>query len=447
MIMKNLYKLLFCLLFLTCSSGNDNDENQIIDTTVSISANLSSLSFENTMVSQASVPKLIIISAENATSEITITAPDGYEVSINNSFSSSISFQPEISNEVYVRFAPSEPVNYYSTLQISSEELDNVINVNLFGIGSPLKFTYQAFENQPLGFGGGFNQSAVQIFDLHNDLSDISEIKMFLQIDCPSSGCDDWDRFANIKVKDQSTGNWYEIGRYITPYWVGTEQLDRGLEFDVTDFKSFLTGTTELMIYIENWTAKADIVSVEFDYVSGIPDYAYYVVSEVFNLHSNSISGIPYGVDHNIDLDKSIQMPSNSESSHLRTIISGWGHATPYDADGRPCAEWCFRTHDIKINGASTFEHYMGPIGCWSNPINNQSPGNWQPDRAGWCPGMVVPVRTNNLDLNLNSTTFSFEYDLEDWASDGNGGNAFYAISTYLVLKSNSEIVSAVVQD
>jgi hypothetical protein len=60
---------------------------------------------------------------------------------------------------------------------------------------------------------------------------------------------------------------------------------------------------------------------------------------------------------------------------------------------------------------------------------------------------MVVPVRTNNLDLNLNSTTFSFEYDLEDWTSDGNGGNAFYAISTYLVLKSNSEIVPAIVQN
>ena len=34
----------------------------------------------------------------------------------------------------------------------------------------------------------------------------------------------------------------------------------------------------------------------------------------------------------------------------------------------------------------------MGPIGCGSNPISNQG-GNWAPDRAGWCPGMVVPVR------------------------------------------------------
>ena len=56
----------------------------------------------------------------------------------------------------------------------------------------------------------------------------------------------------------------------------------------------------------------------------------------------------------------------------IRTIISGWGHATPADSDGRRCAEWCFRTHNIKIDDVNTFSHYMGPIGCSQNPINNQ---------------------------------------------------------------------------
>ena len=270
---------------------------------------------------------------------------------------------------------------------------------------------------------------------------------MYLQIDCPSTGCDDWDRFANVKVKDQATGNWYEIARYITPYWVGTQQLQRGLEFDVTDFKSFLKDNVELRIYIENWTTKADIVSIDFDYIVGTPDYENYEVAEVLSLHSNSISGVPYGVTHNLDLEKSIQIPSDSENIQFRTIISGWGHATPYDADGRPCAEWCFRTHDIKINGSNTFQHNLGPIGCSANPINNQNPGNWQPDRAGWCPGMAVPVRMNSLDTSYSGSTISFEYDFEDWISDGNGGNAFYAISTYVIVKSNSEITAPIVTD
>ena len=447
MTMKNLFKLLICTILLTCGS-DDESENNVINLPASISANVSSLSFENTMVNQISESQVIIIDAENTSSEVNISAPEGYEVSSDNSsFSQSFSFVPEISNEVYIRFTPAEAINYYSTLVISSNDISNNININLFGLGTPLIHNYQAFQNQALGYGGGFSQSASQMFSLHDDLSEIQQIKMYLQIDCPSTGCDDWDRFANVKVKDQATGNWYEIARYITPYWVGTQQLQRGLEFDVTDFKSFLKDNVELRIYIENWTTKADIVSIDFDYIVGTPDYENYEVAEVLSLHSNSISGVPYGVTHNLDLEKSIQIPSDSENIQFRTIISGWGHATPYDADGRPCAEWCFRTHDIKINGSNTFQHNLGPIGCSANPINNQNPGNWQPDRAGWCPGMAVPVRMNSLDTSYSGSTISFEYDFEDWTSDGNGGNAFYAISTYIIVKSNSEITAPVVTD
>ncbi len=446
--MKNLLRLIFFMLLTACSSDENSGNNEVINFPAIISANVNSLSFENTMVSQISESQVIIINTENTSSEINIVSPNGYEISRdNNSFLDNISFIPEISNEIYIRFKPTEAVNYNSTLVISSEDINNNININLFGLGTPLIHNYQTFQNQALGYGGGFSQSAIQTFYLHDDLSEIEQIKMYLQIDCPSTGCDDWDRFANVKVKDQSNGNWYEIARYITPYWVGTQQLDRGLEFDVTDFKSFLKDNVELRIYIENWTSKADIVSIDFDFIAGTPDYEYYAVSEVLNLHSNSIAGVPYGVSHNIDLEKSIQIPSNSENIEFRTIISGWGHATPYDADGRPCAEWCYRTHDIKINGSNTFQHDMGPIGCSANPINNQNPGNWQPNRAGWCPGMAVPVRVNTLEANFSGANISFEYDFEDWVSDGNGGNAFYAISTYIVIKSNSEISPAVVVD
>ena len=447
MTMKNLFKLLICIILMTCGSDDDS-ENNVINLPTSISTNVSSLSFENTMVSQISESQVIILSTENSSSEINIVSPDGYEVSLDNStFSETLNFMPDISNEIYIRFIPSEAINYYSTLVISSTDISNNININLFGIGTPMIHNYQAFQNQALGFGGGFNQSASQVFNLHNELSDIQQIKMYLQIDCPSTGCDDWDRFANVKVKDQITGKWYEIARYITPYWVGTQQLVRGLEFDVTDFKSLLKDSVELRIYIENWTAKADIVSIDFDYIVGTPDYENYAIAEVLDLHSNSISGVPYGVSHNLDLEKSIQIPNNSENIEFRTIISGWGHATPYDADGRPCAEWCFRTHDIKINGSNTYQHNLGPIGCSANPLNNQNPGNWQPDRAGWCPGMEVPVRMNNLDTSYNGSTISFEYDFENWTSDGNGGNAFYAISTYIIVKSNSEINEPIVTD
>jgi len=393
----------------------------------------------------------IQVKGENLVGGILINSSTNFQISLDGSnFSNNLSINEVAANAgnstVYVRFAPSDIGLTSGSLTLSNANISNT-SISLNGNGIPIMHNYVTFNQEPLGFGGGFNQSASQMFNLHTDLTNIAQIKMYLQIDCPTTGCDDWDRFANIKVKDESTGNWFEIGRYITPYWVGTGLLNRGLEFDVTDFKSLLTGATEIRIYIENWTAKADLVTIDFDYIEGTPDYPFYAVSEVMGYHDNSIAGVPYGVDHAFDLDKQIAVPANAEETHLRTLISGWGHATPNDPDGRPCAEWCYRTHSVKINGSNMFSHDLGPIGCASNPINNQSPGNWTPDRAGWCPGMIVPTRVDNLGSLVSGNTFTFEYDYEDWINNEANGGSFYATSTYIVVKSNSVITPPTVLD
>jgi hypothetical protein len=415
-----------------------------------IQLNASSFNFGNVNVNQDSNAEVLEVTGANLTSGINILASDQFLVSLDNiSFSSNVTILPanaNSNNTIYIIFSPNSVESVSGELSFESEGLSN-ISLILTGNGVPVVHNYQTFDMQPTGFGGGLNQAATSVFTLHSDISNISQIKMYLQINCSTNGCDDWDRFANVKVKDPSTNEWYELGRYITPYWVGTEMLDRGFEFDVTDFKSLLHGSVELRVYVENWTTKADLISVDFDFIEGTPDYPYYSVSEVLDFHENSISGIPYGVSHDLDLDKQITLPSNAESAHLRTIISGWGHASPLDTGGRPCAEWCFRTHDVLINGATTFSHYMGPLVCSQNPLNNQSPGNWTPDRAGWCPGMVVPVRIDSFSTSFAGASFSFEYDLEDWTNDGLNGDAYYATSTYIVVKSNTMIAPPVVLD
>ncbi|WP_198520115.1 peptide-N-glycosidase F-related protein [Lacinutrix sp. Bg11-31] len=406
--------------------------------------------FGDVMVSENSETQNITINGDHLVSNIMITASTDFNVSLDNiTFTSSVQIPAASANNdatVYVRFSPITLGAATGTLTLANADTTDTV-IALEGNGAPVRHNYVAFNEQALGYGGGFNQSEAQTFTLHSDLTNIAQIKMYVQIDCPSSGCDDWDRFANIKVKDQITGDWYEIGRYITPYWTGTQQLDRGLEFDVTDFKSLLTGATELRIYIENWTSKADLITVDFDYIEGTPDYPYYAVSEVLGYHVNSIDGVPYGVAHSFDLDKQVVIPANAESTHLRTVISGWGHATPNDAGGRPCAEWCYRTHDIKIDGSNTFSHYLGPLGCAANPVNNQNPGNWTQDRAGWCPGMAVPTRIDDLGASMGGSIFTFEYDFEDWVNDGANGSAYYATSTYVVVKSNSVITAPVIID
>lgn len=270
---------------------------------------------------------------------------------------------------------------------------------------------------------------------------------MYLQDHCENKDCDEWDRYANIYVKDKSSDTWYEIGRFITPYWVGTQKLERGIEFDVTDFKSLLNDETELKIYTETWNAKGRKYSVDFDFIYGETAYPYSAVTPILQHNKSSIDGVPYGTDHEFDLTKNIRLPENTEQSYIRTIISGWGHATPNDSGGRGCAEWCFRTHHIAIDGLNTFEHYLGPIGCANNPINNQNPGNWKGERAGWCPGMAVPVRIDLLKGDLKNKSFAFEYKLENWINNGNNGNAFYAISNFVVVNSKTPIEKPIITE
>ena len=311
---------------------------------------------------------------------------------------------------------------------------------------SSAKYNYLTFSNEKLDSSDGYDtQTSIKSFRLNDDVSKIKTIKMFVKLRCPERGCALQDRVAQVSIKDSKTGIWYELGRYITPDWyeirkyitpdeVGDEKLKRGFEFDVTDFKSLLKGTVELKAYVG--TVRDEfLVSVDFDYIVGTPDYTNYNIGSVTELKL-----LPYGkIDSDPNLNKSITIPANAESVHLRTIITGGGNARPADPGGGGCAELCFRTHTIKINDKNTFEHYMGPLGCSYNQSN----------RAGWCPGMEVPTRIDKLNTEFAGRTISFEYDFQDWIRtiQSGGNNATYYISTYIIVKSNSAIDSPTITD
>ena len=451
--------VILAFVFVYCSKdGGDSGGENI--SSKSIIVNPSSIDFSDTMITKNSAAQTVNVNPNNLDSDITITITGDFEISSDNiNFSNSLSISGSSSSNIFVRFSPSELGNLNGNILFQSPGAGNA-NVILGGKGTRLRYNYRTFSNQRIAWGGGHGQSSVQSFDLHNDVSDIETIKMYLRLDCPSGGCDRWDRYANIMVKDKTTNEWFEIGRHITPYGVDNNVLTRGLEFDVTDFKSLLEGNVELRIFVETWVSSGWIVSLEFDYTPGTPDYKYYKVSRIIQYNGNSLGGVPYGglngnteIDlEKFDLIKSLQFGDNIESAHIRTIVTGWGHATPADSDGRACAEWCFRTHKIKIDNSNLFSHYMGPIGCSQNPIDNQG-GNWALDRAGWCPGMTVPVRIDKFDNDVSNKTMNYEYDFENWTNDFvgtpgyNNKNAFYAISSFLILKSNSEIERAIISD
>ena len=458
-IIHPLILVILAFVFVYCSKDGGDSGDQNIPSK-SIIVNPSSIDFSDTMITKNSAAQTVNVNPNNLDSNITITVTGDFEISSDNiNFSNSLSIGGSSSSNIFVRFSPSELGNLNGNILFQSSGAGNA-NVILGGQGTRLRYNYRTFSNQRIAWGGGHGQSSVQSFDLHNDVSDIEMIKMYLRLDCPSGGCDPWDRYANIMVKDKITNEWFEIGRHITPYGVDNNALTRGLEFDVTDFKGLLEGNVELRIFVETWVSSGWIVSLEFDYTPGTPDYKYYKVSKIIQHNGNSLGGVPYGglngnteIDlEKFDLIKSLQFGGNIESAHIRTIVTGWGHATPADSDGRACAEWCFRTHKIKIDNSNLFSHYMGPIGCSQNPINNQG-GNWAPDRAGWCPGMTVPVRIDKFGTDVSNKTMNYEYDFENWTNDFvgtpgyNNKNAFYAISSFLILKSNSEIERAIISD
>ena len=448
------------LFFISCSGGDDSSGDEIITQIPSIIVDKTSLNFDDTMVSKSSSSSSILVESKNVNSSVEISVTDGFQISSDNlNFGNSLTIDANQTKTVHVRFSPSKIQTYSGTIDIKNAEA-NDIKISLSGDGVRLKYNYKAFSKTRLAWGSGFSQSASQSFDLHNNNDNIEGIKMYIRLECPSGGCDPWDRFANILVKNSSTNQWYEMARHITPYGVGNSQLTRGLEVDVTDFKSLLSGNVELKIYAETWVASGWVISLEFDYLAGNPDYKYYQITPVLQFNRNSLSGVPYGGENGntqldkekFDLTKTISFGSNIKSAHFRTIISGWGHATPADSDGRACAEWCFRTHKIKIDNVDKFSHYMGPIGCGNNPISNQG-GNWAPDRAGWCPGMVVPLRLDKFDSDVSNTDINFEYYFQPWINNFagtpgyNNKNAYNAISTFIVLKSDQEIEPATISN
>jgi hypothetical protein len=382
---------------------------------------------------------------------LTATASTNFEVSLDGaSFSSEISITPEQANDgikLQVRCAPTETGNLEGTVTITGY-ITHEVSSHLTARAVEKLHTISTFNQQRLASGNGFSQSAQETFTFPNNPEKVESITMFVKLRCPDGGCNAWDVFANVRIKDPATDDWMEIGRYITPYGVDNHQLTKGFPIDVTDFKGLLAGDVTLKAFIEVWGADGWLLDVNFELVEGTPDYKYYQISEILDYANHSLAGVPYGETHAFDLEKCLTIPVGAEETSLRTIITGWGHATPNDNGGRPCAEWCFRTHHIHIEDAPLFTHQLSGIGCGSNKVSPQG-GNWQPDRAGWCPGMEVPVRQDVFPATMSGESFCYKYVLAPWTNDmqstATNPHAYYAISSYVVVKSNSPIEKAIV--
>lgn len=308
----------------------------------------------------------------------------------------------------------------------------NAINDGVSSTISPTE-QYDLFDGE-LHNNGSAGQTQTTTAYVTEYLDQYSQILLNVSLACPSpGGCDPWDQAAQIWLN--KNGVKYEIGRYITPYGIACG----GWTFDITDFKSLLSGRSEIESYIQVWGASGWNVNVEIELVTGTPDYLYSKVDILWN-ENYFVYGDPI-ISHDLPV-QTVNIDSEAESVKLRLTNTGHGQGNTLNA-----AEFLDVTHQLVVDGGSqTIDHTIWKDDCSSNTCSPQA-GTWQYPRAGWCPGQ--DVQPDVFDFTSDFTAggnMTFDYVLAnytnletDYSGDGHT-EPFYRIMGYLVTYSNSPL-------
>ena len=227
---------------------------------------------------------------------------------------------------------------------------------------------------------------------------------------CVNGNCNTYDHISYLRVKNYR-GEWIELCRYITPF--GMECVD---DLDVTDFTSILQGLVEFEYYSEQYaTGSGYNPTAIFEYTKGTPEYPYVDMQELwygtysFGDYAN-LCPIPV---------RTIKFDPCVEKANLRLVTTGhnWSSYSAGTGDAYNtgnAAEFYEATHNIKINGATTYTQHLwrtcnpNPAGCLQG-----TNGTWWYERSGWCPGSFALVWNYSLDdyLPNGSADLLYEFD------------------------------------
>ena len=261
--------------------------------------------------------------------------------------------------------------------------------------------TIVAFESVHQSFGNlGNNRTIIDTIHFPHSNEAYSDIIMNVSLECPTGGCDPWDRKA--KIDAMHLNQWFEIGRYVTPYGV-----ECGWQFDVTDYRSILQGQVILRSYIDTWVQPGWLVNIDFDFISGTPEHHFTSIRNVWNYNY-----VVYGDTTNPVNISTINeyIPNDAEEVNLRMITTGHGQGNTDNA-----AEFSLKIHDIFLNDELAYMHNFWRGDCEYNDCSPQN-GTWQYDRAGFCPGdKVTPQDFGLLDFIYPGETVKLDYILEDY--------------------------------
>jgi len=254
--------------------------------------------------------------------------------------------------------------------------------------------TVQAFDQ--VHISTTTTQTAEGDFVFPTYVGSFDQIMIFLDVTCPTVGCDPWDRVGNMEARGP-TGEWVEIFRYITPYGVPCNH-----QLDATDYASIFQGLVEMRFSIGT-NDQGFVVDVSFDFQEGTPQYKYNWVDVIWS------GTFPFG-----DYDTMQPMDTinwnyepETEASKLKIINTGHGWG---DLNTGNAAEFYEATHKIKVNDDEFDQHLW--VDCNPNPDGCQPQnGTWYFDRAGWCPGMISEVYEYDLNSYINLSDVEIVYE------------------------------------
>jgi hypothetical protein len=244
-----------------------------------------------------------------------------------------------------------------------------------------------AFDRTPVYFSSDDNRRDVSTQASFPASGEFARITMHVSLNCPAGGCDPWDRYGTIGVvtgpgTDDSPATVIELTRFMTPYGVGGRW-----SLDVTDMRPLLTGDVTLAAHIDTWVGPGSDggagwqLSSWFDLAPGRPPRKAIAVIPVWSPREVRYGDpvVPTAVDAPT---VTLELPA-AKAFSLRTFVTGHGQGNEDD-----CAEFCPRTHTIRVNGA---RHDLAGWrnDCATSGVRGQR-GNYWYSRAGWCPGSLV---------------------------------------------------------
>jgi hypothetical protein len=275
--------------------------------------------------------------------------------------------------------------------------------------------TVTPFAKTPVYFTGTDNQRTVDVPTSFPAAGAYQTITLHLALDCPTDGCDPYDRLGSLgivtqKGQDGGPDTVIEIQRFITPFGVGAKW-----DLDVTDLRPLLSGEVTVRGFIDTWVGPGSpygggwLLSASFEMKGGVPSPLPVAVVPVWSLRS-AVYGDPAQPIAGAVPPESVTLPA-ATSYALRSFVTGHGQG---NADN--CAEFCGKTHTMTA-GSTPHAQTIWRTDCATTAAPGQQ-GTYQYSRAGWCPGADVKPWTLDVTKDVaGGGAATFAYDVEAYVN------------------------------